>query len=249
MVNIEPELDCHNPAMANKAMQEAECVIALTSYKSESLKNAHVLLPLAPFTETSGTFMSMEGRVQSFTAVTRALGEARPGWKILRVLGNMLGLQGFEFESSEEVKNEIFGGQKPSKVVWNRLNNNLRELGEIHVKLKSSELQRIGEIPQYQSDAIVRRSPPLQKARYVAKPVAGMNPATLEGLGLQDGDEVIVRQGEGSALLRARRDDAVPPGGVRIAGATPLTADLGDLFGEITVERVESSAPLAAETA
>jgi NADH-quinone oxidoreductase subunit G len=133
--------------------------------------------------------------------------------------------------------------------VWNRLNNNLRELGEIKVKLKSNELQRIGEIPQYQSDAIVRRSTPLQKARYVAKPVAGMNPATMAGLGLQDGDEVIVRQGDGSVLLQARCDNAVPPGGVRIAGATPLTVELGDLFGEITVERAEAPVPLAAETA
>jgi len=249
LVNVEPELDCHNPSMANKAMAEAECVIALTSYKSESLKNAHVLLPLAPFAETSGTFMSMEGRVQSFTAVTRALGETRPGWKILRVLGNMLGLQGFDFESSEEVKNEIFDDQKPSKVVWNRLNNNLRELGEIKVKLKSSELQRIGEIPQYQSDAIVRRSPPLQKSKYVAKPIASMSGATLEQLRLRDGDEVIVRQGQGSALLQARRDDGIPMGGVRIAGATPLTIALGDLFGEITVERVEAPVPIAVETA
>ena len=250
LLNVEPELDCHNPAMANQAINAAECVIALTSYKSESLKNAHVLLPLAPFTETSGTFMSMEGRVQSFTAVTKALGEARPGWKILRVLGNMLGLQGFDYESSEEVKNEIFGGQKPSKVVWNRLNNNLRELGEIKVKLKTDELQRIGEIPQYQSDAIVRRSPPLQKSKYVAKPVAAMSGATLEQLGLRDGDEVIVRQGQGSALLQARRDDGLPMGGVRVAGASPLTTALGDLFGEITVERVEAPVPMAAaETA
>ncbi|HZV99914.1 MAG TPA: molybdopterin-dependent oxidoreductase, partial [Methylophilaceae bacterium] len=249
LVNLEPEFDCHNPAMANKAMEEAECVIALTSYKSEALRHAHVMLPISPFTETSGTFMSMEGRVQSFTAVTRPLGETRPGWKVLRVLGNTLGLSGFDHDSSEEVKNEIFGGQKPSKVVWNRLNNNLRELGEIRVKLKNNELQRIGEIPQYQSDAIVRRSPPLQKSKYVARPVAAMSGATLEQLGLHDGDEVIVRQGEGSALLQARRDDGVPMGGIRIAGATPLTAELGDLFGEIMVERVAAPVPIAAETA
>ncbi|HYG32803.1 MAG TPA: molybdopterin dinucleotide binding domain-containing protein, partial [Methylophilaceae bacterium] len=181
--------------------------------------------------------------------VTRPLGETRPGWKVLRVLGNTLGLSGFDHDSSEEVKNEIFGGQKPSKVVWNRLNNNLRELGEIRVKLKNNELQRIGEIPQYQSDAIVRRSPPLQKSKYVARPVAAMSGATLEQLGLHDGDEVIVRQGEGSALLQARRDDGVPMGGIRIAGGTPLTAELGDLFGEITVERVAAPVPIAAETA
>ena len=110
-------------------------------------------------------------------------------------------------------------------------------------------MQRIGEIPQYQSDAIVRRSPPLQKSKYVAKPVASMSGATLVQLGLREGDEVIVRQGQGSALLQARRDDGIPMGGVRIAGATPLTVALGDLFGEITVERVEAPVPIAVETA
>jgi len=122
-----------------------------------------VLLPIAPFTETSGTFMSMEGRVQSFAAAVRPLGECRPAWKVLRVLANTLGLQGFDYDSSEQVKEAIFCGEKPSAVVWRSLNNNLKELVEIQVNIKKDGLQRIGEVPQYESDPIVRRSPPLQK--------------------------------------------------------------------------------------
>jgi NADH-quinone oxidoreductase subunit G len=243
LVNVEPELDCHNAAQAALAMEQAECVVALVSYKpaykSDTLKNAHVLLPIAPFTETSGTLMSLEGRVQSFKAATKPLGECRPGWKVLRVLGNTLGLEGFEFDSSEQVKDEIFGGVKPSKVVWNRLNNNLRELGDIRVKIKADDiLQRVGEIPQYQSDSVVRRSPPLQKSKYTAKTVAGMHSEQLVKLGLQDGDQVLVKQDGGSATLTARADNRVPVGCVRVAAANTLTAGLGDLMGVITVEKV-----------
>jgi NADH-quinone oxidoreductase subunit G len=237
LVNVEPELDCHNAAMAAHAMEQAECVIALTAYKSEALRDANVLLPIAPFTETSGTFMSMEGRVQSFAAAVKPLGETRPAWKVLRVMGNLLGLEGFDFDNSEQVKEEIFGGEKPSKVVWNRLNNNLRELIDIKVKVKTDVLQRVGEVPQYQSDSIVRRSPPLQKTKYTAQPVAGMSAEQLAKLGLQDGDEVIVKQGTGSARLKAKCDNRLPLGVVRVAGASAATLALGDLMGEIVVEK------------
>ncbi len=246
LVNIEPELDCHNGAAARKAMQQAECVVALTMYKSEALDDADVLLPIAPFTETSGTLMSMEGRVQSFSAVTKPLGECRPAWKVLRVLGNTLGLQGFDFDSSEEVKNAIFGGEKPSAVVWRSLNNNLKELVEIDVKIKSDGLQRIGEVPQYQSDAIVRRSPPLQKTKYNLKPMARIHPKLMEKLGLAEGDQVLAKQGEGSAVLAVRSDSHVAMGCVRIQAAHAMTASLGELMGDITVEKVEVEAAATA---
>jgi NADH-quinone oxidoreductase subunit G len=240
LVNLEPELDCHNGAAARHAMQQAECVVALTMYKSEALEDADVLLPIAPFTETSGTLMSMEGRVQSFTAVTKPLGECRPGWKVLRVLGNTLGLTGFDYDSSEGVKNAIFGGEKPSNVVWRSLNNNLKELVEIEVKIKSDGLQRIGEVPQYQADPIVRRSPPLQKTKYNIKPMARMHARQAEALGLAAGDSVLVRQGEGSVVLPVRIDNHVAMGCVRVHAASPITASLGELMGDITVEKIEA---------
>jgi NADH-quinone oxidoreductase subunit G len=221
-------------------LQQAECVVALTMYKSEALEDADVLLPIAPFTETSGTLMSMEGRVQSFTAVTKPLGECRPGWKVLRVLGNTLGLAGFDYDSSEAVKNAIFGGEKPSNVVWRSLNNNLKELVEIEVKIKSDGLQRIGEVPQYQADPIVRRSPPLQKTKYNIKPMARMHARQAEALGLAAGDSVLVRQGEGSVVLPVRIDNHVAMGCVRVHAASPITASLGELMGDITVEKIEA---------
>ena len=237
LLNIEPELDCQHAALAKAAMAKAECVVALTAYKSQALENADILLPIAPFTETSGTFMSMEGRVQSFQAVTKPLGECRPGWKVLRVLANTLGLDGFDFNSSEEVKNAIFNNEKPSAVVWRSLNNNLKELVEIQINIKKDGLQRIGEVPQYESDPIVRRSPPLQKTKYNIRPMARMCAEQMALLGLVEGDIVLARQDRGSAVLKVKLDNHVAKGCVRVAASHELTTGLGDLMGDITIEK------------
>ncbi len=236
LVNVEPEFDCRNGKQAADAMAQADFVVALTPFKSFALNDADVMLPVAPFTETSGTFMSMEGRVQSFAAAVKPLGECRPGWKVLRVLGNLLGLEGFDFDSSEAVKNEIFGGEKPSKVVWNKLNNNLRHLVEVDVKATSTALRRIGEIPLYQSDAIVRRSLPLQKAGQSSVGMAAMNSALMQKLGLQEGDLVRVKQDAEAVKLPVRLDDRVYDNCVRVPVCAE-TARLGDLYGEISVEK------------
>ncbi len=237
LINVEPEFDCANPAVAKEAMEKAECVIALTAYKSSALDNADVLLPIAPFTETSGTRMSMEGRVQSFAAAVKPLGEARPAWKVLRVLANTLSLEGFNFDSSEQVKTEIFGGEKPSTVVWNRLNNNLRILFDVKVQEKTNVLQRLGEVPQYRMDSVVRRSSPLNKTKQVAEPVAGMNAKLMAALGVQEGDLVEVKQGIGSAKLKVKLDAGLAKGTVRVPTGYDITASLGELMGEIEVAK------------
>ncbi len=238
LLNIEPELDCQHAALAKAAMAQAECVIALTAFKSVALEHADVLLPIAPFTETSGTFMSMEGRIQSFSAVTKPLGECRPAWKVLRVLANTLGLQGFEYDSSEQVKDAVFRGEKPSTVAWRNLNNNMKELVEIEVKIKSPGLQRVGEVPQYDADPIVRRSSPLQKTKYNVKPMARMNAEDMRILDLQEGDTVLAKQDKGSAILSVQLDSHVAKGCVRVTAAHEDTIGLGDLMGDISVEKM-----------
>ena len=247
LLNIEPELDCQHAALAKAAMAQAECVVALTTFKSEALEQADVLLPIAPFTETSGTFMSMEGRVQSFTAVCKPLGECRPAWKVLRVLANTLGLKGFEFDSSEQVKTKIFNGEKPSAVVWRSLNNNLKELVEIQVNIKRAGLQRIGEVPQYESDPIVRRSAPLQKTKYNTKPMARMRAEQMQALGLVEGDTVLAKQDKGSALLQVKLDNHVALGCVRVTASHEGSIGLGDLMGEITIEKIAAETSQQAE--
>ncbi|MGZ8229094.1 MAG: NADH-quinone oxidoreductase subunit NuoG, partial [Burkholderiales bacterium] len=94
LLGLEAELDTHDPARTLAALRQAELVVAMSPYEHRAVDYAHVMLPIGPFTETAGTFINMEGRVQSFNGCVQPLGEARPAWKVLRVLGNLLGLAG-----------------------------------------------------------------------------------------------------------------------------------------------------------
>ena len=108
LLNNEPEFDSAADASGLSGLAQAEMVVTLSPFKS-NMAFSDVLLPIAPFTETSGTFVNAEGRVQSFHAVVKPLGETRPAWKVLRVLANLLGVPGFDFESSQDVLKRICG--------------------------------------------------------------------------------------------------------------------------------------------
>ena len=231
LLNTEPEFDCHDPRAAMKAMHGTEFVIALTAYKGSAADYANVLLPIAPFTETSGTFVNAEGRMQSFNGVVKPLGDARPAWKVLRVLGNLLGLEGFDYDSSEQVRDEV---AKPGEVAA-RLGNRIEGLA-LQAPSAAGGLQRIADVPIYFSDAIVRRAGALQQTRDGAAPRAWMNAALLAKLGLKDGQSVKVRQGEGEAAVSAGLDERLPRDCVRLAAAHASTRDLGPMSGELSVE-------------
>ncbi len=234
LMGIEPELDCHNPQQAVAALKQAALTVLLTSFKHEAaLDYADVLLPLAPFTETSGSYVNTEGRLQSFNGVCRPQGEARPGWKILRVLGNALALAGFGYESSEQVRDEVVAA---GSTFVDGLNNGL---GDYPVSLQkpAEGLQRIAEVPIYSADPLVRRASALQQTRDAAAPTARMCSETMARCGAAEGAKVRVKQGLGEVVLMVRQDETVPAGCVRVAAAHASTAVLGDMFGEITVER------------
>jgi NADH-quinone oxidoreductase subunit G len=108
LLNNEPEFDSAVGASAPRGLSQAQMVVTLSPYKA-NMAFSDVLLPIAPFTETSGTFVNAEGRVQSFHAVVKPLGETRPAWKVLRVLANLLDVSGFDFDSSQEVLNQVCG--------------------------------------------------------------------------------------------------------------------------------------------
>jgi NADH-quinone oxidoreductase subunit G len=232
LLNAEPELDCHNPAAALKAMRATEFVICLSAYKGTAPDYANVLLPIAPFTETSGTFVNAEGRMQSFNGVVKPLGEARPAWKVLRVLGNLLGLEGFDYDSSEQVRD---GVATPDQLAG-RLDNRLNGVALRAPAPATAGLQRVADVPIYAGDAIVRRAASLQKTRDAAAPRAWMNASLLAKLGVKQGQAVKVKQGEGEATLNAARDDRLPQDCVRIAAAHALTSKLGPMAGELRVE-------------
>ena len=235
VLHAEPELDCANPQQALAALRQAATVVVMSPFKLPgALDYADVLLPVAPFSETSGSFINTEGRVQSFNAVVKPQGDARPAWKVLRVLGNLHGLPGFEQSSSDEVRAEALAG-KP-EFVADKLDNMANARFQTFAAAAAGA-ERISEVPIYFADALVRRSPSLQQSRDGALPTARMSSAMLARFGLSAGDQVRVRQGSGEALLVAGLDAGLPDGCVRVPAAHPLTAALGAMSGELSVER------------
>ncbi len=234
LLGAEPELDSYNPALAMRALRSAEMVVAMSAYKHAALEYADVLLPVAPFTETAGTFISTEGRIQSFKGAVAPLGETRPAWKVLRVLGTMAGLQGFDYDTAEAVRQAVL---KDGVLPAGALNNNLSAVAVSAVNVADT-LTRIGEIPMYQADAVVRRAEALQKTPGASIPKAHMNSTMLHKLGLVSGAMAKCVQDDAHAVVQVDIDNTLPDGALRLAAAHPLTAVLGAMMGEISVERV-----------
>jgi len=219
LFGIEPDLDCLDGQRALRTLQQAEFVVAFSAFKPRAADYAQVLLPLAPFTETDGTYVNTEGRYQSFQAAVTPDGEARPGWKILRVLGNLFGLSGFEYTTAAEVLAEIKTADQPGA---GRLK--ARHFGNTPAV---NGLQRILEVPMYSGDPLLRRAPALQRTRDNSGPVARMNAreANRQGVGSVARVRVILN-GE-AAVLDLLIDRRIPDGCVHIPAGYPETAALG----------------------
>ena len=235
VLGAEPELDCADGAQALAALQKSAVTVVLTPFKSQAMLDyAAVLLPIAPFAETSGTFVNTEGRVQSFYAAAKPVGEARPAWKVLRVLGNLLALNGFEFNSSEDVRSEALGSQTE---FVSGLDNGL-SLGALNLSASAAGIERVTDVPIHFADALVRRAPALQRAADSAAPSARMNAAMLSRLGLAAGDLVKVGAGgTANASLVAQLDAGLPDGVVRVAAAHAATVALGPMSAVLSVEK------------
>jgi NADH-quinone oxidoreductase subunit G len=233
LLHADPELDTANARATRDALAAAEFVVALSPFRSGAMEHAHVLLPVAPFSETAGTFVNCEGRAQSFSPVVLPLAQTRPAWKVLRVLGSMLGLSGFGYERIEAVRAELPGADE----IGNWLSNATKAPIEAPAApANGSTLERIADVPIYFTDPLVRRAPSLQKTRDALPPTARAHPATLAKHGLSDGAAIRVRQGEAHATLTLSADAGVPEGCVRVAAGHPSTRSLGSMFGPIELE-------------
>ena len=158
LLNTEPAFDSAAAASAVDSLGKCQMVVSLNPFKA-NMAFADVMLPIAPFTETPGTFINAEGRVQSFHAVVKPLGETRPGWKVLRVLGNMLGLPGFDFESAQDVSAGLLAdASREGSLVESQLNN-ISQVG-INLDPVAGGAPTVASI--YQLDGIVRRASSLQ---------------------------------------------------------------------------------------
>jgi NADH-quinone oxidoreductase subunit G len=267
VLHAEPLLDADQGAQALAALKAAQFAVALTPYATGARDWAHVMLPISPFTETSGTFVNAQGLAQSFKGTVVPCGQTRPGWKVLRVLGNVLHLAGFDDESSESVRDTVLSGG-----VASRLSNQLQgefstlaasdasQVGVSSAPASSSAhalasglaaatassastgsagvtLERVTDVPIFRTDAMVRRAQALQDAFASRTPVARMHASTLAQLGVAQGTQVLVKAATGQLVLAAEQDNTLAPGAVRIAAGFEQTAALGSAFGQLRVER------------
>jgi NADH-quinone oxidoreductase subunit G len=163
LLNTEPWADGLQPR-AQATLREAGFVGAVTSFVDPVMAEvAHVLLPAAAFAESSGTYVNLEGRWQSFAGAARSPGAARPAWKILRVLGNLLDLAGFDYESSEQVRDELRAAVASATA---------RDYGSEPVLAPSAAVEALVDVPMYQVDPLLRRASALQQTRIgQSKPV------------------------------------------------------------------------------
>ena len=226
LLNVEPEIDVAEGAKAVAALKQVQSVMAFTPYVSDTLLEVcDVLLPIAPFTETSGSFVNMEGRLQSFHGVVQGFGDSRPLWKVLRVLGNLFELDGFEYHDTAAVLQDAL----PQGVVASVLNNQA-DVSAAHVQT-ASQLVRVGGVGIYHTDAVVRRSAPLQATVHAQVPAARVHPNTLAKLGIQTGTAT-AKQGGAVLKVDVTADADVPENVVYL----PLHSDnaaLGALMDTI----------------
>ena len=232
LLGCEPELDAANGARALQALRQASCVISLTAYTSERMLDyADVLLPISPFAETAGTYLNLEGIVQRSEAVVAPLGDSRPAWKVLRVLGNLLDVDGFSFTQIGEVRDQVdlCVSRRARAASW---------AVPSALPQSSGAAFRVGDVPAYAVDPLVRRAQSLQATVDAQFLGAQVSPSLIETLGLEEGDRIKVRQGDAEGQFEVKVADHLAPGCVRLPSGLLATAELGAPYGEIELTKM-----------
>lgn len=237
--DVEPDFDVENPSAALTALQAAEKVLAVAVFAGDSLKQvADVILPLAPLAESEGSLVNLDGDTMGFAPAGKVAGEARPGWKILRRLGDELGLAGFGQVDLADLQigmQATLGAAAVTDQAIDALAASRDALAATPVDAGNA-LHRVGEVPMYSADALCRRAPALQQTVHAVSDFVGLNPADAGRLGLADGGRANVRQGEASTALEVRVSERVPVGAAWVRSATSSTRELGSATGAIIVE-------------
>ena len=235
LFGIEPEFDTADPLQAQDALKDADFVVAINSFVTETMLNScDVILPLASFAETSGTFIGVDGEWQSFSGAVAPKGESRPGWKILRVLANLAKIKDIDFVSSQDVRDEV----------KDNLNDEVAGKQDQYIPEKlitETALMAISEVPMYQVDALVRRSDSLQQTPDNQKSkVAKMNKDEAARYGLSDQNTITVNQATRSLTLPFEIDEDIADDCIYLATGLNDAAQLGIGFGAITVTELET---------
>ena len=240
LFGTEPEFEAANPAHASAALKRAEQVVYCSTFASENLRqHATVVLPIAAFTETYGTYVNAAGIWQSSRGVTSPPGEARPGWKVLRVLAEAMQLDGFTHDNPEQITREVQGHCGSLELNnFTVLDNGSSPRSWPMTNPGSEPMLRSGELPIYRTDPLVRRSEPLQKAIDGKQAYASLCTAEMKRLGVAAGDKLKVSQNGSSIELEARCDEGIPVGSVWVPAGLTETSDLGAVFAPVSVSAV-----------
>ncbi len=242
LFNIEPDLDCANPMVVQRALQSAECNIAFTVFKSPSLlKHAHVLLPVTYFAENTGSFINVEGNWQNFRAGVEPPGNSRPGWKMLIALRKMLQLEEKDYDTISDLQAFLSALQPNTMSTYpsSLLSEEPKFLPMVDVStLKEKTLMRITEWLIYSTDALVRHTQALQMSGSNQKIGAYLHPKTAQQLCLAPGENVkLVQEQIQSDNLSIILSDCIPPSCVWTPAGCVETAKLGATFGIVNIQK------------
>jgi len=234
IMNVEAEFDCLETSLACEALAKADFVVNMTPFISDVAKQySNVLLPLASVVETSGTFVNTEGNWQGFKGMVKPLGESRPAWKVLRVLGNLFALDGFDYVMSSDIKEEL------EEVLSSNLSTaeNKDFLIESLSTIVSDELVRIADVPIYAVDGVVRRASSLQKTAQALDLKVRINERVAVDSGVQGAENVLVTQNGKQRVIALEIDNRVADGSVWLPAALSSTSGFGAHGDVIALER------------
>ena len=233
LYGVEVSNDYSDPVALDTALNEAEFVVSFSTFRSAVPVQADVVFPLAAFTEIDAGYINCEGLAQFASAAVKPMGQSRPGWKILRVLGNFLKLDGFEHVSSKEIIAELEEAYDLSEPISVRYKPDLQAIN--HVVTQSAELKngkqldRIIDVPVYSVDPTVRRATALQSTKDADTVVLLACAEELEELGFKQGGRLAVRSETGEVMLPVQPDDRVPRGTVYVPTGLSETSVLGSV--------------------
>lgn len=237
LVNLEPEFDCIHPSLAIEGLKQVDDVICLSPYVTETMREyADVLLPMSPVPETEGTFINLLGDWQSFKAVVPPLGDSKPGWKVLRVLANILGVSDFEFNTSQEVLSEFKQRFEQAQQEDDLPKSELLSWLPKTLGLSQSGLIRLSKLALYGTNNVVRRAQSLQSTpEHQGCQAAYINAHTAKKLGIREGEQVRVSQDSrlGKMSLPVAFDQKVPEDCVLVYSGIEASCDLGTPFSTI----------------
>ena len=245
VLHAEPGVEAAHAPAARRSWEHCDLVVAMTPFANADVPGADVLLPVATFAETSGSFVNAQGGVQSFQGVVPAPGQTRPAWKVLRVLGNLLGVPGFDADSSEAVLQQALQGQM-------NLPESLHAQGVLPTSASlaaggAGGLERVADVPIYATDALVRRSPALQATRDAKPPQVSVGSTLWRQWGLQPGARVRVASAEAAVELTACLDATLAEGTVRLCTGHAATAALGPSWHPVSVHAIATQPAPAQE--